>query len=671
MSVLSTLEGVDKTFKSQVLPNEGESKGNRFFLFIIDLSLLLFSFFVMNALEQRDLALSLDPLLRDLLILISAVWLLVVLCSGRLNLMRYRSLNEFFHAYLRTIVYMLLFTTLAVNLFDLNAFFRYHVCGTFGLLLLLELAVLLVLNSRLRTRWKKCSLHNPYSGDLHLPLAWIDMSLLIISYFATHYLIYDTFYSSTFTLYIFMIHVGVGLISATWTHKYKKSRPQNIYFAYPPFFKSAVLTAAIFALLVFGFGLYQKQLYLLFAPIPVFLLLELPLCYFYTRLRSTPKDYDIEDIDEVKRLLQQEKLDIAEVEKIKLQNSVRDKLELLYLTERPDLFSFLNKNIHLDHIESTATRVFNTDKLFKIQTLETFSLQLFINLHPVNDFRHLNAYFLNVHRKLASGGYFVSRKTRFDSYREHIYQKYPLYMARLIWFFYFISMRVFPRLPLIRRLYFAVSSGRSQVISKAELLGRLSFCGFRVINTAELNDHLYFVVQKVKNPSFEKNPSHGPLIELNRIGYLGQTIRIKKLRTMYPYSEYIQDIVFDQNNLNHNGKIRDDFRITEWGKVFRRLWLDELPQVVNYLRGDIGLVGVRALSEHFFNLYPKDLQNLRIKTKPGLIPPYYADMPKDFNGIVESERRYLERKLRKPISTDVIYFCKVIYNIIFKKARSA
>ena len=53
-----------------------------------------------------------------------------------------------------------------------------------------------------------------------------------------------------------------------------------------------------------------------------------------------------------------------------------------------------------------------------------------------------------------------------------------------------------------------------------------------------------------------------------------------------------------------------------------------------------------------------------------MIPPYYADMPKKFDEILESERIYLQRKLEKQYSTDIIYFFKAIQNIIFHGARS-
>ena len=102
----------------------------------------------------------------------------------------------------------------------------------------------------------------------------------------------------------------------------------------------------------------------------------------------------------------------------------------------------------------------------------------------------------------------------------------------------------------------------------------------------------------------------------------------------------------------------------------RKLWIDELPQLYNWIRGDITLIGVRALSEHYFSLYPKDLQELRTSFKPGLIPPYYADMPKKFNEVIESERRYLQRKQEKQYSTDILYFSKAFINILFHGARS-
>ena len=92
--------------------------------------------------------------------------------------------------------------------------------------------------------------------------------------------------------------------------------------------------------------------------------------------------------------------------------------------------------------------------------------------------------------------------------------------------------------------------------------------------------------------------------------------------------------------------------------------------IINFIKGELSLVGVRPLSENYFNLYPKDLQSLRILIKPGLIPPYYADLPKDFDEILISERKYIERRIKSPYITNIRYFIKIIFNIVFKGVRS-
>ena len=113
---------------------------------------------------------------------------------------------------------------------------------------------------------------------------------------------------------------------------------------------------------------------------------------------------------------------------------------------------------------------------------------------------------------------------------------------------------------------------------------------------------------------------------------------------MYPYSEFIQGDLYEKNHLDLSGKLKNDYRITSWGKIFRKYFIDEIPQIFNWIRGDLNLIGVRALSEHYFSLYPKTLQQKRINFKPGLIPPYYADLPKTFDEIIESEIKYLGKK---------------------------
>ena len=113
---------------------------------------------------------------------------------------------------------------------------------------------------------------------------------------------------------------------------------------------------------------------------------------------------------------------------------------------------------------------------------------------------------------------------------------------------------------------------------------------------------------------------------------------------MYPYSEFLQKDIFEKQDLDYSGKIKDDFRLTVYGKILRTLWLDEIPQIYDWMRGTLNIFGVRALSEHYYSLYPSVLRKLRIKFKPGLVPPYYVDLPKSFEEIIASELKYLKEK---------------------------
>ena len=216
-----------------------------------------------------------------------------------------------------------------------------------------------------------------------------------------------------------------------------------------------------------------------------------------------------------------------------------------------------------------------------------------------------------------------------------------------------------------------LTRGQNRVFSRPEILGRLYACGFEVNEESLVNGLYFFVCRRIKEPAFDPNPTYGPFITLRRVGKGGKMLKVYKLRTMYPYAEYLQDYVYEQNKLQSGGKLKNDFRIAGSRAFLRKLWLDELPMLINLFRGDLKVVGVRPLSQHYYSLYSKELQEKRIKYRPGLVPPFYADMPKTMEEIQATEMRYLEAYEKHPFRTQWRYFWKAFYNIVFKKARSA
>jgi lipopolysaccharide/colanic/teichoic acid biosynthesis glycosyltransferase len=228
-----------------------------------------------------------------------------------------------------------------------------------------------------------------------------------------------------------------------------------------------------------------------------------------------------------------------------------------------------------------------------------------------------------------------------------------------------------PKIPITREVYFAFSKEKDRALSLAEGLGRLVYCGFKILDLVVVDDVVYFAAKKNGRNISVKKFFYSPIFKMKRVGFGGKPIFVYKLRTMYPYSEFIQDFVYNHNKLETGGKFKDDFRVPAWGKLFRKLWIDELPMLINWFKGELKFVGVRPISNHYLSLYTKEHQERRKYFKPGLLPPYYADMPKSIEEIELSEKRYFDEYEKNPIKTDLNYFFKAINNILIKHKRSA
>ena len=294
-----------------------------------------------------------------------------------------------------------------------------------------------------------------------------------------------------------------------------------------------------------------------------------------------------------------------------------------------------------------------------------------IYLEKINSVKSANAFHEKINKGISEQSFYICCYEANIKRQIRIRNNTIFGLKNIFLFTDFIIHRVFPKLPLIKRVYFILSSSNNRCLSKAEMYGRLISCGFEITDTFEHEGLFYVVSKKISNPKDDLDASYGLLFKMKKIGLNQKTIYLYKFRTMSPYSEYLQSVLYKQGKLGGKGdKIDNDFRLTSWGKFLRKYWIDELPQLYNLIKGDIGIVGIRALSEAKFQLYDDDLKEMRTKVKPGLIPPYYADMPENFTELQNSERNYINKKLSSPISTDFKYFFRALNNIVFKGARS-
>jgi lipopolysaccharide/colanic/teichoic acid biosynthesis glycosyltransferase len=129
-----------------------------------------------------------------------------------------------------------------------------------------------------------------------------------------------------------------------------------------------------------------------------------------------------------------------------------------------------------------------------------------------------------------------------------------------------------------------------------------------------------------------------------RAGLEGAPFTMLKFRTMVADAEERLADLVDLDQLEEPVfKIPDDPRVTRAGRLLRRTSVDELPQLINVLRGDMSMVGPRPEEEAVVALYD-ERQRARLAVRPGLTGPMqvYGRGDLTFEERLSMERDYLD-----------------------------
>ena len=153
----------------------------------------------------------------------------------------------------------------------------------------------------------------------------------------------------------------------------------------------------------------------------------------------------------------------------------------------------------------------------------------------------------------------------------------------------------------------------------------------------------------------------------NRIGKNGKEFKFYKFRSMVPNADIVLfELLEKDKKLNEeykkNKKLKNDPRITKIGKIIRRTSIDELPQLLNVLKGDMTLIGNRPylprekkdMGDYFYDI---------VKTKPGLTGYWQVSGRKDvsFQNRLKLEKYYSNNRSLK---LDIKIFFKTFGAII-------
>lgn len=167
------------------------------------------------------------------------------------------------------------------------------------------------------------------------------------------------------------------------------------------------------------------------------------------------------------------------------------------------------------------------------------------------------------------------------------------------------------------------------------------------------------------------NKDYGPIFYSHkRIGKNGNYFKMYKFRTMVvdadkKLSELLENDEEARKEWDMNRKLKNDPRITKIGKILRKTSIDEFPQFINVLKGEMSLVGPRAVIDgeiEKFGIYKKDI----LSVKPG-ITGYWAANGRSSTSY--DERVFLEYKYVENFSIfmDVKILIKTVVSVLKKE----
>ena len=132
-----------------------------------------------------------------------------------------------------------------------------------------------------------------------------------------------------------------------------------------------------------------------------------------------------------------------------------------------------------------------------------------------------------------------------------------------------------------------------------------------------------------------------------RVGLNGRTFRLLKFRTM----------VVDAERLAPNVSATDDPRVTRSGRFLRRWYLDELPQLVNVIKGDMSLVGPRPETPEFVALFTPEERRV-LSVRAGIAGPSTLAFMNEAELLADADdavRLYEEQILHERVQADLSY----------------
>lgn len=476
----------------------------------------------------------------------------------------------------------------------------------------------------------------------------------------------------------------IWLVSTFFTDKYTHKYPQR-YFTYAFASNVKAFALSLFLLVLLFLVGFLRGLHF------VSLLNILLLFSFIDFLFSLPKvkqpDEEIKNLNQ-RFFLRPENNTVGEGNK----DNFSLKMDIPKLIQEwgdllpPWFFQLAKENIEDDQNNSepfnNIALIDDLDDLEKALE-ENKHLSMIICRKSLNTVKRLNNLLKTATESLQMGGYLLVTYEPLEMELARIRETASKNTYPFRYILHFVRYRILPKSLWLTRLYFSapfswidrIISRRNQYhqkrsLARAEAWGRLVFYGMKIVAEDVMDNHAFIIAKKTSAPSINRTPTYHALVTLDKVGLNGNIIKLHKIRSMYPFSEFLQKELFIKHGLTKTGKFKNDFRLTDYGPFIRKYWIDEIPGIYDWLRGEVKLVGMRATSPHYLSLYPRDVIEQYLEIKPGLIPPIFDEKTTGFDQIVQIEKTYLVNYSQRPVRTDILYFWYTFRDIFIRKVRS-
>jgi len=332
---------------------------------------------------------------------------------------------------------------------------RFLLTATLGIGFFFEL-MLIILTSDFAARTKDSSLF-----ALSKKILLIEFSILI-------WLVIFTFTSDAISEYslkqkLFFVTtiVIVWLINGTLNREFDTIENSNISRILWNHLKSYILFFLIVSALLFLFTLPTELIRIISYNIILFSLWSLAAITIYYIYKAPAQTdavaFSLFNVTEFPEFFyktsEQINMDVSLSHQISTKyHLLKNQLRNIYLKNFPDVYDFINSNLELNDLDISKCSIIRSADMYNIEVIPKNSLELYMNLHEMNDIRRINNYLIKVNEKLKKDGYFVGKFESNTLRYKRYHKQYPYYVANFIFFFDFLWKRVFPKLPFFKKL---------------------------------------------------------------------------------------------------------------------------------------------------------------------------------------------------------------------------